>query len=195
MRHTKIVATVGPACHAADTLDALVDAGVEVFRLNFSHGSHEGHAAVFEAIRAAAWRAGRPVAILQDLSGPKIRTGTLVGGTPIQLREGDELRLAEGDAPGDGRRVYTTYRDLIESAVPGDRLLLDDGRLELRVNDRAGSELITAVVHGGTLAEHKGINAPGVRLPVSAITPKDEDDLTFGLKLCVDIVSLCFLQI
>jgi pyruvate kinase len=194
MRHTKIVATVGPACHAAETLDALVDAGVEVFRLNFSHGSHDAHAAVFESIRAAAWRARKPVAILQDLSGPKIRTGTLLGGTPIQLREGDELRLAEGDAPGDARRVYTTYKDLIESAVPGDRLLIDDGRLELRVKDRAGSELITTVVHGGKLAEHKGINAPGVRLPASAITPKDEDDLTFGLKLGVDVVALSFVQ-
>jgi pyruvate kinase len=193
-RHTKIVATVGPACHAPDTLDLLIDAGVEVFRLNFSHGSHDAHAAVFESIRAAAWRAGKPVAILQDLSGPKIRTGTLRGGAAIQLREGDELRLAAGDAPGDAQRVYTTYKDLIESAAPGDRLLIDDGRLELRVKDRAGSELITTVVHGGTLSEHKGINAPGVRLPASAITPKDEDDLTFGLKLGVDLVALSFVQ-
>jgi pyruvate kinase len=194
MRHTKIVATLGPASSAPATLDALIAAGVDVFRLNFSHGTHESHARTFHDVRAAAAQAGRHVAILQDLSGPKIRTGTLAGGQPLDLNAGDELRVGAGDAPGGPGRVFTPYAELIESARPGDRLLLDDGRIELRVTDRTAGELVTTVVNGGRLGEHKGINAPGVRLPASAVTPKDEADLKFGLELGVDLVALSFVQ-
>ena len=173
MTRTKIVATLGPASSAPATLDALIRAGVDVFRLNFSHGTHESHAATFAAVRDASRRAGRHVAILQDLSGPKIRTGSLAGGQPLTLNPGDELRIAAGEAAGGPGRICTPYAPLIESAQPGDRLLLDDGKIELRVTGREQGELTTTVVTGGKLAEHKGINAPGVKLPASAITPKD----------------------
>jgi pyruvate kinase len=194
MRHTKIIATLGPASSSPDVLDALIDAGVDVFRLNFSHGTHESHGATFRAVRDAAVRARCHVGILQDLSGPKIRTGRLEGGHPIEIVDGGELRIAAGDEEGTAGRVFTPYRELITSARPGDRLLLDDGKIELRVRERAGGELVTVAVHGGVLGEHKGINAPGVKLPAAAVTPKDEDDLKFGLRLGVDMVALSFVQ-
>jgi pyruvate kinase len=194
MRHTKIVATVGPASSAPDVLRQLIDAGVDVFRLNFSHGTHESQAATYRAIRAAAGPVRRQIAIMQDLSGPKIRIGPLEGGQPISLNPGDTLRIAAGDEPGGHGRVFTPYAPLVESAQSGDRLLLDDGRIELRVNERRAGELVTTVVNGGSLAPKKGINAPGVALPPSAITQKDADDLQFGLALGVDLVALSFVQ-
>ena len=193
MRHTKIVATVGPASSAAEQIDALIAAGVDVFRLNFSHGTRDSHGAVYRRIREAAERRGGIVAVMQDLSGPKIRTGRLSGGTPLTLNDGQELRIAAGDHEGRDGIVYTKYGELIRSARPGDRLLLDDGRIELRVTE-SGDELRTVVVNGGVLGEHKGINAPGVALPSSAITEKDADDLRFGLELGVDFVALSFVQ-
>ena len=194
MRHTKIVATLGPSSSAPAVIDQLVAAGVDVFRLNFSHGTHETHRAAFTAIRAAAARAGRHVAIMQDLGGPKIRTGPLDGGKPLPLEPGQELRLAAGDEAGRAGLVFTPYAPLVDSAQPGDRLLLDDGKIELKVTARRDGELVTTVVNGGTLGEHKGINAPGVRLPADAVTPKDEADLRFGLELGVDVVALSFVQ-
>ena len=195
MRHTKIVATLGPASSAPEILDALIAAGVDVFRLNFSHGNHATQGETFHAVRAAAARSGRDVAILQDLSGPKIRTGRLAGGKAIELRDGAELRLAAGDGEGYEGRVFTAYAELIESAKPGDRLLLDDGKIELRVTGKASGELVTQVVNGGPLAEKKGINAPGVALPPCSVTAKDEADLKFGLELGVDLVALSFVQV
>ena len=194
MRHTKIIATVGPACSSPETLAQLLAAGVDVFRLNFSHGSHDSHAVSYQAIRAAARASGRQVAIMQDLSGPKIRTGPLQNGTPIPLVPGDTLSIAAGDEPGGPGRVFTPYRPLIESARPGDRLLLDDGRIELRVIGGVANEIVTTVVSGGSLGQKKGINAPGVALPASAVTDKDADDLRFGLALGVDLVALSFVQ-
>jgi pyruvate kinase len=194
MRRTKIVATLGPASSAPAILDALIAAGVDVFRLNFSHGTHETHADTFRAVRSAAARAQRDVAILQDLSGPKIRTGRLAGGQPIELKDGGELRLAAGDRVGDGGRVFTPYAELIESAKPGDRLLLDDGKIELRVTGKQNGDLTTQIVNGGLLGEKKGINAPGVLLPPCAVTAKDVADLAFGLELGVDLVALSFVQ-
>ena len=194
MRCTKIVATIGPASGAPDVLAALLAAGVDVFRLNFSHGTQAAHAAAYHAIRAAAADAGRHVAVMQDLSGPKIRTGPLGADGPLLLAEGAELRIGAGERAGQAGRVFTPYGELVESAQPGDRLLLDDGRIELRVTGRGGGELVTVVVNGGTLGAHKGINAPGVRLPASAITSKDEADLRFGLELGVDLVALSFVQ-
>jgi pyruvate kinase len=194
MRHTKIVATVGPSSQAPDVLAALVEAGVDVFRLNFSHGNHESHADAYTAIRRVRAASRRHVAIMQDLAGPKIRTGRIAGGAPLVLREGDELRIAAGDEPGGPGRVFTTYAELVRSARPGDRLLLDDGRIELRVVARQPDELLTVVVNGGPLGERKGINAPGVALPPSALTDKDVADLQFGLELGVDLVALSFVQ-
>ena len=193
VRGTKIIATVGPACRTPEVLDALIVAGVDIFRLNFSHGTHDSHAEVYRLVREAAAHRGCIVAVMQDLSGPKIRTGALAGGTPIILQEGQELRIGAGDHEGRDGLVFTPYGELVRSARPGDRLLLDDGRIELRVTS-AGDPLTTVVVNGGTLAEHKGINAPGVALPSSSITEKDAADLRFGLELGVDYVALSFVQ-
>jgi pyruvate kinase len=193
MRRTKIVATIGPASSDRAILRRLLESGVDVFRLNFSHGTHESHAATVHAIREVSGAVGRPVAVLQDLSGPKIRTGRLAGGV-VTLAPGSEVRLAAGDGVGSASRVFTPYAPLIASARPGNRLLLDDGRIELRVTAATGDELVTTVVNGGPLGEHKGINAPGVPLAASAITEKDERDLRVGLELGMDLVALSFVQ-
>ncbi len=193
MRRTRIIATTGPASESEETLARLLAAGVDVFRLNFSHGSHASHRETYQRIRSLAASAGRHVAIMQDLSGPKIRTGP-VEGRPIELVEGAEVRIAAGDRPGDSHRIYTPYAELIRSARPGDRLLLDDGRIELRVVRSEGADLVTAVAAGGPLGGRKGINAPGVTLPESALTAKDEQDLRLGLELGVDWIALSFVQ-
>jgi len=194
MRHTKIIATVGPASASPEILEALLVAGVDVFRLNFSHGTHESHTQVFQAVRRAAGQTKCHVAIMQDLSGPKIRTGPIEGGVPLQLKPGHELRIAAGADPGSEGRIFTTYAPLVHSARPGDRLFLDDGRLELRVTANGVNELTTVVVTGGPLSSHKGINAPGVALPASSVTEKDAADLRLGLALGVDLVALSFVQ-
>jgi pyruvate kinase len=194
MRHTKIIATVGPASDSDDMLDALIAGGTDIFRLNFSHGTHESQGATFGRIRAAAARARREVAVLQDLGGPKIRTGALEGKRPLNVKRGDALVIGTGDFVGAPGRISTTFAGLAHSVRPGDRLLLADGVIELRVESTDGTEIKTTVVEGGEIGEHKGINAPGVPLPASAITPKDVDDLKFGLSLGVDMVALSFVQ-
>jgi pyruvate kinase len=194
MRHTKIVATIGPATSDPAVLDQLVAVGVDVCRLNFSHGTPESHQAVCRDVREAARRQGRHVAVLQDLSGPKIRTGPVAGGGALALADGDPLSILPGDEEGEAGRIFTPYAELVASARPGERLLLDDGRIELRVVESLPGELRTVVVNGGVLGGRKGINAPGVALPASAITPKDEEDLRFGLQMGVDVVALSFVQ-
>jgi pyruvate kinase len=194
VRRTKIVATIGPATSDPALLDQLVAAGVDVFRLNFSHGTADSHRAVCRGVREAARRQGRHVAVLQDLSGPKIRTGPVAGGGAIQLDEGDALSILPGDEDGEAGRIFTPYVELVSSARPGERLLLDDGRIELRVVESLPGELRTVVVNGGLLAGRKGINAPGVTLPASAFTPRDEEDLRVGLDMGVDLVALSFVQ-
>jgi pyruvate kinase len=194
MRHTKIIATVGPASDSAGMLDALIAAGTDIFRLNFSHGTHDSQAATFARVRAAGVRAGCTVAILQDLGGPKIRTGRLEGGRPLTLKTGDTVTIATGDFVGGPGRLFTTFAGLAPSVRSGDRLLLADGLVELRVDATDGTEIKTTVIEGGEIGEHKGINAPGVPLPASAVTPKDVEDLKFGLSLGVDMVALSFVQ-
>jgi pyruvate kinase len=194
MRHTKIIATIGPSSDSDAVLDALIAAGIDVARLNFSHGTHESHAATYDRVRKAAERAGREVAILQDLSGPKIRTGLLEDGRPLRLAPGDALTIATGDFVGGAGRVSTTFDGLARGVRRGDRLLLADGTIELVVDEVDNGEILTTVVEGGALGERKGISAPGVSLPASAITPKDVDDLKFGLALGVDIVAVSFVQ-
>ena len=193
VRHTKIIATVGPASDTDENIAALITAGTDVFRLNFSHGTHESHGASIGRIRAAADRLGRTVALMQDLSGPKIRTGELVRHQPIDLKTGDALTLVIGDIVGERGRVSTTY-DLTRVVGPGNTLLLDDGHIQLRVDSVQDGELRTTVVDGGALGEHKGINVPGVVLPTGALTPKDAEDLVFGVKMGVDYVALSFVQ-
>ena len=193
MRHTKIIATVGPASSEPAVLDALIAAGVDIIRLNFSHGTQSDHAGRFHQVREAAQRADRHVAILQDLCGPKIRTGRLEGGKPIPLRVGDALVIAVGDEVGRAGRVSTTYGELATRLSKGDHLLLDDGKIELVVESASPHEIQTRVIDGGELGEHKGINAPHVPLR-SDMTEKDESDLAFGLALGVDMIALSFVQ-
>jgi pyruvate kinase len=194
VRHTKIIATVGPASSSDGVLDALIAAGTDIFRLNFSHGTHDSHRAAFAQVRAAAGRAQREVAILQDLGGPKIRTGKLEGGRPFSVKAGDRLTIATGTFVGGPGRLSTTFAGLAQSVKPGDRLLLADGLVELRVEAADGREIRTTVIEGGEIGENKGINVPGIKLPASAITPKDADDLRFGLSLGVDMVAVSFVQ-
>jgi pyruvate kinase len=194
MRKTKIVATLGPASDSEAVIKELLTAGVDVFRFNFSHGTRERHGEVIDRVRRAAHECGRIVALLQDLSGPKIRTGTLHHGAPITLAAGDPLRIVIGDAPGEPGRVSTTYADLPKAVREGGTLLLDDGHIQLRVDRVSPSELQTTVVFGGVLGEHKGINAPGVELPATGLTDKDIRDLQFGAECGVDFIALSFVQ-
>ena len=194
MRRTKIIATVGPASDSDRLLDGLIAAGADIFRLNFSHGTHQSQSATFARIRAAAGRANRDVAILQDLSGPKIRTGATKDGRPIVVRKGDRLRVVTGDMPCVPGTISTTFEGLARSVKPGDALLVADGLVELRVEATNGREIETTVVEGGEIGDHKGINAPGVPMPASALTAKDVDDLTLGLSLGVDMIALSFVQ-
>jgi pyruvate kinase len=194
VRFTKIIATLGPASQDRATIGALVAAGADVFRLNFSHGTHADHHELLKRIREASKEAGRPIGILQDLSGPKVRTGLLGAGRSFELAAGDHLTIATGDFVGGVGRVSTTFAELARSVQAGDRLLLDDGRIELQVKSTDGTEIQTTVVDGGTLGEHKGISAPGVTLAASALTPKDEADLRFGLGIGVDFVAVSFVQ-
>jgi pyruvate kinase len=194
-RKAKIVATLGPACESEATLEGLIKAGVNVARLNFSHGTHEQHAARIKAVREIAERLGVSVGILQDLQGPKIRVGSLPA--PMQLEEGARVSLyAEGDEPPDsmGQVIPVDFRQLFEAVQTGERLLLDDGRLTLEVDSVGGRTLNANVVVGGLLTSHKGINLPGVQLRISGFTKKDEDDLAFGIAHDVDAVAISFVR-
>ena len=194
MRQTRIIATLGPSSASPEGVPALIAAGVDIFRLNFSHGTHDQHAESVRLVREAAAAVGRQVGILQDLSGPKIRTGRLAGGVPIPLTPGSTLRITTGDEEGVEGHVYTTFAGLAQAVTPGTRLLLDDGALELQVVRTDGHSIETTVLVGGKLAQHKGINAPEVALPASALTDKDRADLLFGAALGVDMVALSFVQ-
>ncbi|MBI5367661.1 MAG: pyruvate kinase [Planctomycetes bacterium] len=194
MRRTTIVATLGPASRSPEMIARLIAAGVDVFRLNFSHGDHASHAAVFSAVRAASVAAGRAVAILQDLQGPKIRIGTLAGGGPVELVAGRPFVITARELAGDAERVSTTYAALPHDVRVGDLLLLDDGLLRVRVTGKDAGEVRCEVVVGGPLGEHKGINLPGVPLSTPSLTPKDREDVAAGLAWGVDYVALSFVR-
>ncbi len=194
MRHTKIIATIGPATDTDSEVDALLAAGVDVFRINFSHGTRDGHRRMWERVRARAGRSGRIVAVLQDLAGPKIRIGALADGPSVDVATGATLRIGTGEFLGSAERVSTTFAGLATAVSPGDELMLDDGRIALRVVDSDGSEIVTRVEHGGALGAHKGISARGVDFPLSALTERDVADLEYGLTLGVDFVGLSFVQ-
>ena len=195
MRRTKIVATIGPASRDPRVLERLVEAGVNVARLNFSHGTYEDHLAVIRAAREIAARLERPLALLQDLSGPKIRTGRMKGDQPIQLREGATVRITTDlSVEGTAELIATTYEPLPRDLRPGDRVLLDDGNLELKVLGVTGGLVECEVVDGGLLRSHKGMNLPGAKLSAPALTEKDRKDLAFGVENGVDYVALSFVR-
>ena len=194
MRHTKIIATIGPASRSVEVLEQVIAAGVDICRLNFSHSSHEEHEETFRRIREVAAGAAKVVSILQDLSGPKIRTGRLKGGRPLVLQDGQTIRIVAGDGEGDEEHIYTTYAELVRRARPGGQLLLDDGKIQLSIERADGREIVARVLEGGPLDEHKGINAPGIQLSGEALTPKDIEDMKFGVKLGVDMIALSFVR-
>jgi pyruvate kinase len=193
-RHSKIVCTIGPASRSPRMIDDLLRAGMDVARLNFSHGTHEEHAKNISVLRAAAVKHQKPIAILADLQGPKIRTGPLAGGGPVLLRAGQQFVITTQKILGDSTRVNTTFTPLPREVHRGDRILLSDGLIELRVVQVRDRQVICEVVNGGALGEHKGINLPGVKLRVPAMTPKDRADLIFALKHGADYIAVSFVR-
>jgi pyruvate kinase len=192
-RDCKIVATMGPASDPPERLAMLIDAGVNCFRLNFSHGAREDHKRRMSSIRAAEEKAGRPVAVFADLQGPKIRVGTFAGGE-INLRYGEVVRLEGSDEPGESGLIRLPHAELVAVLEPGDVLKLDDGKLQITVTERTGEILKARVDFGGALKNQKGINVPTRRVPVSALTEKDREDLAYALDLGVDYIALSFVQ-
>jgi len=194
MRRTKIVATVGPASRSPETLERLIQAGVNVFRLNFSHGTHEEHLGVIRAVRDIGARLHRPIALLQDLSGPKIRTGR-VAGDGVPLVKGAPIAITtDTSVEGTSALISTTYEPLPRDVKAGDQILLDDGNLELRVVGVSGGRVDCQVVDGGMLRSNKGMNLPGVALSTPALTEKDRRDLLFGVQHQVDYVAMSFVR-
>jgi pyruvate kinase len=195
MRRTKIVATIGPASRERKILESLCQAGVDVVRLNFSHGEPQEHLQVMKTVREISAHLGRPIALLQDLSGPKIRTGRLKEGKPVELRTGARVTITTDETiEGTAQIISTTYDPLPRDVSPGDRILLDDGNLELRVVRASLHEVECEVVHGGWLKPSKGMNLPGVKLSTPALTEKDRRDLAFGVQNGVDYVALSFVR-
>jgi pyruvate kinase len=194
MRKAKIVATIGPASREPLQLLALLEAGMDVARLNFSHGEHSQHAQVIRDLRRLTTLRKRSIAILADLPGPKIRTGRLENGKPVELRAGQKLALTGRDVVGSRERFSINYRRLAQDVRPGNRILLADGLIELRVLETHGEEVRCRVVNGGTLGERKGVNLPGVALKVSSLTAKDKDHLRFALRNGVNYVAQSFVR-
>ena len=192
-RSARILATLGPASSTRERIRALAEAGADVFRLNFSHGSHEDHAERYRLIRAVEAERGRPIGVLMDLQGPKLRVGRFAEGK-VALVPGASFRLDLDPTPGDARRANLPHPEIFAALEAGTALLLDDGKLRLRV-DACGADFAeTTVLVGGTLSDRKGVNVPGVVLPISPLTAKDRADLDFGLALGVDWVALSFVQ-
>ncbi|HUK88526.1 MAG TPA: pyruvate kinase, partial [Terriglobales bacterium] len=193
-RRAKIVCTLGPACAAEAVLRDLLRLGMDVARLNFSHGSHREHGEVIRRLRRLAREEQRTLCILQDLQGPKIRTGRLKQGRPVPLKAGAALTITPRDVPGTAALVSTTFPTLAQEVQPGARILLSDGLIELRVKRVRDGDVDCEVVNGGLLGEHKGINLPGTAVRAPALTGKDIRDLEFGLEHGVDAVAVSFVR-
>jgi pyruvate kinase len=193
-RRAKIVATLGPASSTEEVFRRLVRAGLDVARLNFSHGSHDQKAELIAMVRKVAREEDKPICILADLQGPKIRTGVLVDHKPVLLVEGKRLTITPQAIEGTAERVSTVFTTLAENLKPGDQILLSDGLIELRVVELQGSDVVTEIVNGGMLGEKKGINLPGIAIKVPSLTEKDEEDLIFALKAGCDTIAVSFVQ-
>jgi len=192
-RRAKIVCTLGPASSSPDQVSALVAAGLDVARLNMSHGSHDTHLAAYHAVRAACDASGRSVGVLVDLQGPKIRLGRFASG-PVTLVAGQEFTITGEEVPGDASEASTSYPELAGDVRPGTQVLVDDGRIVLEVTGVQGPRVRTRVVVGGRVSDHKGINLPGVRVSAPALTSKDAEDLRWALRLRADMIALSFVQ-
>ena len=194
IRRAKIICTVGPACNSEPVLRDLLRLGMDVARLNFSHGTHEEHAQNIERLRRVAEQENRTICILQDLQGPKIRTGRLEGGVPVVLKAGSRVAITPRDIEGTPTLISTTFQGLAREVKPGARILLTDGRIELRVIRTRDADVECEVVNGGQLGQHQGINLPGIALSIPALTDKDRTDLEFGLKHGVDMLAISFVR-
>src|SRR3984957_5335952 len=192
-RRTKIIATLGPASSTPEILARLFQAGADIFRLNFSHGTHEDHAARFAMIRELEDRMDRPIGILADVQGPKLRVGQFSGGR-VHLQTGQAFRLDLNPTPGNAERVNLPHPEIIEAAGIGATLLLDDGKLRLRVTRKRADGLETEGVVGGPLSDRKGVNVPDIVLPIPALTVKDRDDLAFAVEHGANFIGLSFVQ-
>jgi pyruvate kinase len=193
-RRAKIVCTIGPASNSEEMISDLMLRGMDVARLNFSHGTHPQHAVVMQRLRKVAAELNRSICILQDLQGPKIRTGRLQSGEPVALKKGQTVTITSRDVPGTTEIISTTYQDLAHDVKPGERILLSDGRIELVVQEVRGGEVICEVLNGGMLGENQGINLPGTNVSIPSLTQKDQRDLEFGLQQGVDLVAISFVR-
>ena len=192
-RKTKIIATLGPASNDADTIRSLINAGVNAFRLNMSHGDHESHRQIYEQVRTIATELNEPIAIFADLCGPKIRVGKFNNGC-IEVTANDQVVVTTREVLGDSHLIPSQYAALAEDVTEGDRILLDDGKLELRVEKVENQDIICRVVFGGELKNHKGINLPGVNVSCPSMTDQDYHDAAFAMELGVDYLALSFVR-
>jgi pyruvate kinase len=193
-RRAKIICTIGPSCSTEPALRQLVQVGMDVARLNFSHGSHHDHARHIETLRRVAAEEDRTICILQDLQGPKIRTGALKDHRPVTLESGGQVTITTRDVDGTKKLISTTFKGLADEVKPGTCILLSDGRIELHVTNVIGDDIECTVINGGTLGENQGINLPGAALSIPALTEKDRKDLEFGLQHGVDAIALSFVR-
>jgi pyruvate kinase len=193
-RRAKIVATLGPASNTEPVFRNLVRAGVDIVRLNFSHGTHEEKLALIQLIRKISHEEHKTLCILGDLQGPKIRTAALIDHKPVLLKAGERLTITPREVPGTAALVGTTFKTLAENVEPGSRILLSDGLIELRVHQVLGADVVCDIVNGGMLGEHKGINLPGIPVRVPSLTEKDKEDLDFALKNGVDAIAVSFVR-
>ncbi|MFZ5517707.1 MAG: pyruvate kinase [Candidatus Zhuqueibacterota bacterium] len=193
MRNTKIVCTLGPATSSETMVARLIDAGMSVARLNFSHGSHDDHRRMIGIIRKVSAQLNAPVAILQDLQGPKLRVGKIKDSS-VELHKGRLIRITTEDVIGTAELVSTTYKQLPNDVQAGDRILLDDGLLQLRVEEVQSHQIVCKILEGGTLSDHKGINLPGIYISQPSFTEKDHADLLFGIGQEVDLVAISFVR-
>jgi pyruvate kinase len=194
MRRAKILATLGPASDTAEIIEAMLNAGLNAVRINMSHGTQPEHAETIKLARAVARKLDKPLAVLVDLSGPKIRTGKLKGGTAVFLETGARFVITSRDTEGTAEEVSTNFKELPKLVAPGARILLDDGAIELTVEHVSETDVITRVVNGGLLAERKGINLPNTKLPIQSLTEKDRVDLEWAMQQNVDYIALSFVR-